>query len=470
MPKTLYEKIYDQHCVLNEAGALPILYIDLHLCHEVTSPQAFAGLRKKKLKIRRLDRSYLTIDHVIPSLNPEKYQENTDDKCQIMIEAARKNAQDFKVKTFDIKSGQQGIVHVIFPELGITQPGMTIVCGDSHTATHGAFGALAFGIGTSEVEEVFATQCLLQEKLKNMKIEVSGQLTVGVTAKDVIMKIIQKIGMDGGTGFALEYTGQVIKNMSMEERMTLCNMSIEGGARVGIIAPDRTTFQFLKNRPYVPQGKDWTRQLRQWRLLKSDHGAKYQKTLKINGQRLKPMLTYGTHPHLSMGIDEQIPHAQDFKNPRDQKLFKRALQYMNFREGEKLIGKKIDYVFIGSCTNGRLTDLIAAAKILKGQKINQKVKMIVVPGSQQIKKTAEKQGLAQIFIKAGAEWRFPSCSYCLGMNGDEIPSGNYCLSTSNRNFEGRQGRGARTILVSPLTAAAGAIAGKIVDVRKFIKS
>jgi len=464
--KTLYDKIFDNHIVVHEEKMAPVLYIDLHLLHEVTSPQAFENLRKNKLKVRRINRTFATIDHVISSTCPKKKAFNN--KAQIMIDTLRKNVKEFNIKIFDIDSKHQGIVHVIAPELGLIKPGATVVCGDSHTATLGAFGCIAFGIGTSEVEHVLSTQCLMQKKLKTMQIKIEGSLKKGVSSKDLALYIIKKIGTDGGTGYAIEYTGNAISKMTMEQRMTLCNMSIEAGARVGLIAPDKTTFGYLEGRKYINKGKKYLNDVKEWKKIKTDKNATYDKVVEIDASAIAPIITYGIDPSMNIGVDKKIPSISDFKNITEKKYFKRALKYMNFQPSQSMIGKKIDYAFIGSCTNARLSDLVEASKVVKEKKVNKNVKAIVVPGSQQIKKIAEEQGIAKIFIKAGFEWRSPSCSYCLGINGDLIPSKKYCISTSNRNFEGRQGKGARTILANPVMTAIAAIEGMIVDIRKYI--
>jgi len=462
--KTLFEKIWEQHEVVPESTDTPaVLYIDLHLVHEVTSPQAFSLLRASGLKVRRLDRTLATMDHSTPT-DPEEIA----GRIPIRVESAARqikeleqNCRDFGVELLGLKSDQRGIVHVIGPELGATQPGKTIVCGDSHTATHGAFGALAFGIGTTEVGHVLATQCLLQRRPKTLAINVSGKLRDGVSAKDLILAIIGKIGVSGGTGHVIEYRGSAIEALSMEERMTVCNMSIEAGARAGMVAPDETTFAYLKGRPRAPQGDAWNKAVAAWRQLRSDPGARFDREVDIDGSAIEPMITYGTHPGMVVPITGTVPRKDG------DAVFKKALDYMGLQPGERMMGKPIQVVFIGSCTNARLSDLETAAKILRGRKIAQGVRALVVPGSQQIKREAEARGLDKVFKDAGAEWRESGCSMCLGMNGDLVAAGQYTVSTSNRNFEGRQGAGSRTLLASPATAAACAIHGKITDPREF---
>ena len=462
-PKTLFEKIWEQHEVVPESADTPaVLYIDLHLVHEVTSPQAFSLLRSSGLKVRRLDRTLATMDHSTPT-DPEEIA----GRIPIRVESAAKqikqleqNCRDFGVDLLGLNSTQRGIVHVIGPELGATQPGKTIVCGDSHTATHGAFGALAFGIGTTEVGHVLATQCLLQRRPKTLAINVSGKLRPGVSAKDLILAIIGKIGVSGGTGHVIEYRGSAIEALSMDERMTVCNMSIEAGARAGMVAPDETTFAYLNGRPRAPKGEAWDKAIVGWRQLKSDPGARFDREVDIDGSSVEPMITYGTHPGMVIPITGAVP------TKHGDAVFKKALDYMGLQPGERMIGKPIQVVFIGSCTNARLSDLETAANIMRGRKIAGGVRALVVPGSQQIKRDAEARGLDKIFKDAGAEWRESGCSMCLGMNGDLVAAGQYTVSTSNRNFEGRQGVGARTLLASPATAAAAAIHGKITDPRE----
>jgi 3-isopropylmalate/(R)-2-methylmalate dehydratase large subunit len=464
-PRTLFEKVWEQHEVVPESTDTPaVLYIDLHLVHEVTSPQAFQVLRSQNLKVRSPERVLATMDHSTPTDPDEVFG-----RVPIKVESAarqvkefEKNCREFGVELLGLGSEYRGIVHVIGPELGATQPGKTIVCGDSHTATHGAFGALAFGIGTTEVGHVLATQCLLQRRPKTLAIEVTGKLRPGVTAKDLILAIIGEIGVSGGTGYVIEYRGSAIEALSMEERMTVCNMSIEAGARAGMIAPDETTFAYMKGRRFVPQGENWDKALARWRELKTDPGARFDRVVTIDASNLEPMISYGTHPGMVVPITGRVPTIVN--DP----VHTKALNYMGLNGGEALVGKPIQVVFIGSCTNGRLSDLELAASVLKGHKVASGVRVLVVPGSQQVKREAEKLGLDKIFIEAGAEWRESGCSMCIGMNGDTVARGQYAVSTSNRNFEGRQGSGARTLLASPATAAAAAIHGKIADPRELL--
>ncbi len=464
-PRTLVEKIWDDHVVASEPGAPAILAIDLHLVHEVTSPQAFTGLRARGAKVRRPDLTVATADHSIPTTDPSiPFADELAIKQLAQIEA---NCREFGIPFHGKGSATRGIVHVIGPELGLTQPGMTIVCGDSHTATHGAFGALAFGIGTSEIEMVLTTQTLLQRKPKKFKVEVTGRLQPGVGAKDVILALIAKIGVAGGTGHVFEFTGSAVEAMSMEARMTLCNMSIEGGARAGLVAPDEKTFEYLKGRPHAPKGKAWDEAVARWRKLPADPGAKYDREIKIDGRKLEPMVTYGTNPGMGEPISGQIPAPEDFR-PEARADIQRALTYMGLEPGQSIAGLKLDVVFIGSCTNGRIEDLRAAASILRGKHVAEGLRVLVVPGSQQVKRQAESEGLADLFRAAGAEWRESGCSMCIAMNGDQLEPGQYGISTSNRNFEGRQGKGGRTFLASPLTAAASAIAGVVTDPRTVV--
>ncbi|MFN8471325.1 MAG: 3-isopropylmalate dehydratase large subunit [Anaerolineae bacterium] len=465
-PRTLFEKIWDAHVVKADPGAPTVLYIDLHLVHEVTSPQAFTGLREKGLKVRRPDRTVATIDHSVPT-TPRSIP-IIDVMAAKQIEQMRTNAHDFGIKLYDIHTAEQGIVHVIGPQLGLTQPGMTIVCGDSHTSTHGAFGALAFGIGTSEVEHVLATQCLLQRKPKTMEVRVDGALHPGVAAKDIILAVIAKNGVGGGTGHVFEYTGSAIRALTMEGRMTVCNMSIEGGARAGMIAPDDTTFEYLAGRPFAPKGEAWEAAVARWQALPSDSGATYDRSITLHADELEPMITYGTNPGMGMPITGRIPNPDDFSDGLQRTSLEKALHYMNLRPGEPLLGHPVDVVFIGSCTNSRITDLREAASLMKGRTVSPNVRVMVVPGSAEVKAQAESEGLDQVFKAAGAEWREAGCSMCIAMNGDELRPGQYCVSTSNRNFEGRQGRGGRTFLASPLTAAATALTGVVTDVRTLI--
>jgi 3-isopropylmalate/(R)-2-methylmalate dehydratase large subunit len=464
MGKSIIEKIWANHIVSQEEGKPDLLYIDLHLIHEVTSPQAFSGLRLKNRQVRRPDRTFATMDHNVPTDNPF---EISDTVALNQITTLEKNCAEFGVTLADLKSPEQGIVHVIGPELGLTQPGKTIVCGDSHTSTHGAFGALAFGIGTSEVEHVFATQTLWQSKPKTMKIEVTGELQPGVTAKDVILYIIAENGIDFGTGYVIEYCGAVIRNMSMDERMTVCNMSIEGGARAGLVSPDETTFAYLKGRKHVPAGEEFEKTVAKWRELASDADAQYDKVIVIDGNKIAPMVSWGTNPSMTGPVDGKVPTLADCKTENERKALERALQYMNLKEGQAIEDIAVQHVFIGSCTNSRLDDLRAAASVIKGKKVHPSVRALVVPGSQQIKAQAEAEGLDKIFTDAGFEWRHTGCSMCLSMNSDVVPAGEHCASTSNRNFEGRQGSGARTHLVSPEMAATAAIYGHFADVRKL---
>ena len=463
--KTLYDKIWDAHIVHQETGKPALIYIDLHLIHEVTSPQAFEGLRLAGRKVRRPDLTFATLDHAIPTVN--RNLPFNDPIAAQQVETLRKNTQEFGVRLYDLDRIEQGIIHVFGPEQGLTQPGQTIVCGDSHTSTHGAFGALAFGIGTSEVEHVLATQCLQQTKSKNLLIKVEGELPFGVTAKDVILGIINEIGTDGGTGYVIEYAGSAIKNLSMEGRMTVCNMSIEAGARAGLIAPDATTFEYLKGKPFAPKGENWEKSVEYWKSLPTDSGAKFDKTVEIKAEDLEPFVTWGTSPGMSVKISESVPELSGAKDENERKSFERALQYMDLEPSQKIEELAINRAFIGSCTNSRIEDLREAAKIAKGYKISPKVSAMIVPGSMQIKKQAEEEGLAKIFVDAGFEWRDAGCSMCLAMNEDILKEGERCASTSNRNFEGRQGRGGRTHLVSPAMAAAAAIAGHFVDVRNW---
>ncbi|CAM3908637.1 3-isopropylmalate dehydratase large subunit [Geobacillus sp. FSL K6-0789] len=463
-PKTIIDKIWENHVVYREEGKPDLLYIDLHLVHEVTSPQAFEGLRQKGRKVRRPDLTFATMDHNVPTVNRFVI---TDEVARNQIAALERNCREFGIPLADLHSEEQGIVHVIGPELGLTQPGKTIVCGDSHTSTHGAFGALAFGIGTSEVEHVLATQTLWQHKPKTLQICINGRLGKGVTAKDVILAIIGRYGVGVGTGYIIEFTGEAIRRMSMEERMTICNMSIEAGARAGLISPDETTFAYLRGRKYAPKGEAFEQAVERWRALASDEGAEYDKTIEIDASTIAPMVTWGTTPAMSTSVDGVVPHPEQFENKTEQNAVRRALEYMGLKPGTLIADIPVQHVFIGSCTNSRLSDLRAAASIVKGKKVAPGVRALVVPGSQQVKKQAEAEGLAQIFIDAGFEWRDAGCSACLGMNPDIIPEGEHCASTSNRNFEGRQGKGARTHLVSPVMAAAAAIYGHFVDVRQL---
>ena len=468
-PKTLFDKVWERHVAIppTQPGMPSVLYIDLHLVHEVTSPQAFSELAKRGLPVHRPGQTLATMDHSTPTdpeLDEEKFR-ILDPAAADQLETLRRNCADFGVPLLDMGDDRRGIVHVIGPELGFTQPGMTVVCGDSHTSTHGAFGALAFGIGTSEVGHVLATQCLVQQRAKTYEIRVDGGLNEGVTAKDIILSVISKIGIEGGTGHVFEFTGEAIRALDMEGRMTVCNMSIEGGARAGMVAPDQTTFDYLEGRPHAPQGEAWERAVSDWQSLVTDEGATYDRNLTLNASELSPMVTYGTNPGMAIAIDQRVPAARGDDTART--THRRALEYMGLEEGQLLKGKAIDVVFVGSCTNSRLTDLEAAAGVLEGRQVSSDVRMLVVPGSQQVKKAAEEKGLAQIFVDAGAEWREAGCSMCLAMNGDRLGSGQYAVSTTNRNFEGRQGPGGRTFLASPLTAAASAVTGKLTDSREL---
>ena len=473
-PRTLFEKIWDRHVVVQEPGSPAVLYIDLHLVHEVTSPQAFTGLRQKGLRVRRPDRAVATVDHGVPTRSdgsgtPEGRLKFADDLSRQQIATLVANCQEFGIPLHGLDSPNQGIVHIIGPELGVTRPGMTIVCGDSHTATHGAFGALAFGIGTSEVEHVLATQCLLQNRPKSLLVQVDGSLGRGVTAKDIILGLIAQIGTAGGQGYVIEYAGEAIRGLSMEERMTVCNMSIEAGARAGLVAPDDTTFAYLANTPYgrtaIAAGAEWEQMLAEWRQLPSDPAAVYDKTVRLDASQLEPVITFGTNPGMGIGVTGSIPRPEDSQDASQRAALQKALAYMDLQPGAPLQGHPVDVVFIGSCTNGRLSDLRQAAQVFKGRKVAPGVRALVVPGSQQVKRQAQTEGLDRIFIEAGAEWREPGCSMCIAMNGDQLSAGQYAVSTSNRNFEGRQGKGGRTFLASPLTAAAAAVTGLFTDIR-----
>ncbi|MFN2533547.1 MAG: 3-isopropylmalate dehydratase large subunit [Pyrinomonadaceae bacterium] len=465
MPTTLFEKIWHSHVVRAAENEPTLLYIDLHLVHEVTSPQAFDGLRQANRKVRRPDLTIATVDHNVPTIN--RSLPIADAIAANQIQTLRRNCRDFGVELFDIDSPNQGIVHVIGPELGLTQPGMTVVCGDSHTSTHGAFGALAFGIGTSEVEHVLATQCLPQNKPHTMRIEAQGQLPDGVTAKDLALAIIGRIGTDGATGFTIEYCGEAVRALSMEGRMTLCNMSIEAGARAGMIAPDNTTFAYIKGRQFAPQDNEWTEACAYWQTLRSDEGAVFDRTVEIDAQFLAPFVTWGTSPGMVVPVTSRVPDPLEAMTPADQQAAARALEYMALQPRTNIQDIPIDRAFIGSCTNARLEDLRAAARVAKGYRIKPTVSAMVVPGSQQVKQAAEREGLDRIFTEAGFEWREAGCSMCLAMNADRLEPGQRSASTSNRNFEGRQGRGGRTHLVSPMMAAAAAIKGHFTDVREW---
>ncbi|RME95667.1 MAG: 3-isopropylmalate dehydratase large subunit [Bacteroidetes bacterium] len=460
--KTLFDKVWDAHVVDTIEGGNQVLYIDRHLIHEVTSPQAFDGLRQRGIPVARPQQTIATADHNVPTIN--QHLPIREPLSRKQVDMLTQNCAEFGIALYGLGHEYQGIVHVIGPELGITKPGMTIVCGDSHTSTHGAFGSIAFGIGTSQVEQVLATQCLLLRKPKKMRIKVEGSLSPGVLAKDVILYIIAQLGVGGGTGYFVEYAGSAIRSLSMEGRMTICNMSIEMGARGGLIAPDQTTFDYVRGRKFAPKGDDWERALAYWQSLPSDPDATFDQEYTFRAEDIPPMLTYGTNPGMGMGVTDQIPQAA--KAGESEATFQKSLSYMDVSPGETLLGKAIDYVFIGSCTNSRIEDLRIAAAVVAGKRIAPHVRGWIVPGSQQVARQAKAEGLDQIFLAAGFEFREAGCSACLGMNEDKIPAGKYCVSTSNRNFEGRQGPGARTILASPLTAAAAAVAGQIVDVRE----
>ncbi|MBX6770725.1 MAG: 3-isopropylmalate dehydratase large subunit [Chloroflexi bacterium] len=463
--RTMFEKIWDSHVVREAPGEPALLYIDLHLVHEVTSPQAFDGLRLSGRRVRRPDLTIATMDHNVPTW--ARSLPVTDEISRRQMEVLARNCAEFGIPLFDLHSPRQGIVHIIGPELGLTQPGMTIVCGDSHTSTHGAFGALAFGIGTSEVEHVLATQCLLQTRPKTMEIRVNGRLPRGVTAKDVILGIIGTIGTAGATGYAVEYTGEAIRSLSMEGRMTICNMSIEAGARAGMVAPDDTTFAYLEGRPCAPRGADFERALAVWQTLPTDPGAHFDRVVEIDASSLAPFVTWGTNPGMVVPVTGRVPDPSSFSDPADRRAAERALEYMGLTPGTAIQDIPIDRVFLGSCTNSRIEDLRAAARVVRGRKVHPRVRAMVVPGSTTVKRQAEAEGLDRIFQEAGFEWREAGCSMCLGMNPDILRPGERCASTSNRNFEGRQGKGGRTHLVSPVMAAAAAIAGHFVDIRDW---
>ena len=465
-PQTLYEKIWDAHVVHEEPGQPSLLYIDRHLIHEGTSPQAFTGLKAAGRAVRRPDLTFAVMDHSVPTKN--RHLPILDDTARLQFEALARNCRETGVRLFDMHSRNQGIVHIIGPELGITQPGQTIVCGDSHTSTHGAFGTLAFGIGTSEVEHVLATQCLVQFKSKTLLVRVEGKRPQGVTAKDVILAIIGKIGVAGGAGHVLEYAGAAIRALSMEGRMTVCNMSIEAGARAGMVAPDETTFAYLEGRPFVPRGKDFQVAVDYWKSLAADPGAKYDRVVELRADALAPMVTWGTNPGMVTDVTGAVPDPNSFSDLVDRQAAARALEYMGLKPGTKLVDIPLDRVFIGSCTNSRIEDLRAAARVVAGKKVARSLKQaLVVPGSRVVKAQAEKEGLDKVFTAAGFEWRDAGCSMCIGMNDDVLPAGERCASTSNRNFEGRQGKGGRTHLVSPIMAAAAALEGHFVDIRRW---
>jgi 3-isopropylmalate/(R)-2-methylmalate dehydratase large subunit len=462
-PLTLFEKVWSEHVVVEETADTPaVLYIDLHIVHEVTTPQAFSILRNQGLPVRRPDLTLATLDHSTPTTPVSTFRDLlvAGEGAARQVRQMEQNCSDFGLDLLGFGSGKRGIVHVIGPELGATQPGKTIVCGDSHTSTHGAFGALAFGIGTTEVGHVLATQCLLQRKPKTLAVNVDGTLPAGVTAKDVILAVIGTIGVDGGTGHVIEYRGPAIRSLGMEARMTICNMSIEGGARAGMIAPDDTTFGYLHGRERVPQGADWDAAVKRWRELQTDDDARFDRSVDIDATTLTPMVTFGTNPGMVVGIEDPVPASSDAS-------FRKALDYMQVETGKPMTANAVDVVFVGSCTNGRLSDIEEAARVMAGHRVADGVRMLVVPGSEQVKLEAEARGLNEVFVAAGAEWREAGCSMCLGMNGDIAAPGQLCVSTSNRNFEGRQGIGARTVLASPATAAASAIAGHVADPRKY---
>jgi 3-isopropylmalate/(R)-2-methylmalate dehydratase large subunit len=464
--KTLFDKIWQDHLVRQELGAPDVLYIDLQLVHEVTSPQAFASLRARGMKVHRPDRTLATMDHSIPTTGLTL--EGADDMAVKQLRRLEANCREFGIRCLTMDDPGRGIVHIIGPEMGATQPGMTIVCGDSHTATHGAFGALAFGIGTSEVEQVLATQCLLQNRPQRTRVDFRGNLGPGVTAKDMILGLIARIGVGGGTGQVFEYAGSAVRALDMEARMTLCNMSIEGGARAGLVAPDDVTFQYLSGRKLAPKGAAWDAALARWKCLASDPDAEFDRIVDFDASALQPMITFGTNPAMGVPITGRIPDPAAEEDPLRRSAQEKALEYMHFSPGDPMIGKQVDVVFIGSCTNGRLSDLRAAARIFRGRKTAPGVRVLVVPGSEKVRRDAEAEGLDRVFLEAGAEWRHSGCSMCIAMNGDQLQPGQYAVSTSNRNFEGRQGKGGRTMLVSPLTAAAAAVTGAVADPRTVL--
>jgi 3-isopropylmalate/(R)-2-methylmalate dehydratase large subunit len=464
--KTLFDRIWRDHLVLQETGHPAVLYIDLQMVHEVTSPQAFASLRARAMKVRRPDRTLATMDHSVPTAGRSLH--GADEAAVKQLRQLESNCRESGIRLYSFDDPGRGIVHIIGPETGATQPGMTIVCGDSHTATHGAFGALAFGIGTSEVEQVLATQCLLQNRPSPTLVNFRGGLRPGVTAKDMILGLIAKIGVGGGTGQVFEYAGPAVTGLDMEGRMTLCNMSIEGGARAGLIAPDDTTFEYLAGREFAPKGKAWDAALVRWRSLRSDPDAPFDRMIEFEASALEPMITFGTNPAMGVAVSGRIPDPALEADPLRRSAAEKALAYMQFSPGDEMIGKKVDVVFIGSCTNGRLSDLRAAAGILRGRKVAPGVRLLVVPGSEKVRRDAEAEGLDRIFRESGAEWRFSGCSMCIAMNGDQLRPGQYAVSTSNRNFEGRQGKGGRTMLASPITAAAAAVTGAVADPRTML--
>ncbi|MER2491240.1 3-isopropylmalate dehydratase large subunit [Catenovulum sediminis] len=468
MAKTLYEKIYDAHIVRAEEGETPLIYIDRHLVHEVTSPQAFSGLREKNRPVRCVEKTFATMDHNVSTQSIAI--DAAAPMARIQMQTLQRNCEEFGVRLYSVGHLKQGIVHVIGPELGITLPGTTIVCGDSHTATHGAFGALAFGIGTSEVEHVLATQTLKQNRYKTMKVEVDGELQFGVSAKDIILAIIGKIGMDGATGHVIEYCGSAIEALSMEQRMTICNMSIEAGAKAGLVAPDQTTIDYVRGREFAPKGAELEAAIEYWKTLKSDADAEFDTTVTLKAEDIAPQVTWGTNPGQVIGVNDLIPTPESFSNPVEKASAEAALKYMGIQAGQKLTDLAVDKVFIGSCTNSRIEDLRDAAKVAQGRKVQAGIEALVVPGSGQVRKQAEEEGLDKIFIEAGFEWRLPGCSMCLAMNDDKLGFEERCASTSNRNFEGRQGRGGRTHLVSPAMAAAAAVEGHFVDIRSLMEA
>jgi len=465
-PRTVFDKIWDAHVVRDEPGFPTALYIDLHLVHEVTSPQAFSGLRARGLPVRRPDLTFGTMDHSTPTVSLDLAF--VDQLAARQVRAFAQNCADFGVRLYDMDSERRGIVHVIGPELGLTQPGLTIVCGDSHTATHGAFGALAFGIGTSEIEHVLATQCLLQVRPQTLRVTFDGRLQPGVTAKDMILALIAEIGSSGGRGHVIEYTGAAVRALDMDARMTLCNMSIEASARAGMVAPDETTFAYVAGREFAPRGAEWDRALVHWRTLASDDEARFDRAVALDVSALEPMVTYGTSPDMGIPVSGAIPDPDREPDPARRQALEKALRYMDLLPGKPIQDQKIDVVFLGSCTNARMTDLRAAAAKIAGRKVAEGVRMLVVPGSENIRRQAEAEGLDRVFLEAGAEWRYAGCSMCIAMNGDQLQPGQYAVSTSNRNFEGRQGPGGRTFLASPLTAVASAVTGRITDPRRLV--
>jgi len=468
--RTLFQKVWEAHVVRPETVDAPaVLYVDLHLVHEVTSPQAFDVLRERGLPVRRPERTVATMDHSIPTTPGAARFAIADAQAAAQVRRLEQNCAEFGIELHGLDSQHQGIVHVIGPELGLTQPGRTIVCGDSHTSTHGAFGALAFGIGTSEVAHVLATQCVLQRRPRTLEVRVDGRLRPGVTAKDLILAVIARVGVGGGAGHVIEFTGSAVRALSMEQRMTVCNMSIEAGARAGMIAPDDTTFEYLSKKPRAPKGADWDKAVARWRALSTEEGATYDRSVAIDGSALEPMVTYGTNPGMALPVGSRVPDPAEVPDSAARASLEKALRYMDLRPGQPLVGQRVDVVFIGSCTNSRIEDLRSAASVMRGRKVAPGVRVLVVPGSQRVKQDAELEGLDRIFTAAGAEWREPGCSMCIAMNGDQLAPGQYAVSTSNRNFEGRQGKGGRTFLASPLTAAATAVTGRIADARELLR-